>query len=165
VKKPEAPKMVELPVVEAPKVLEAVPEVEDKSVAGQVRLAFRKENRLELCLGALGGVMPTIGFAVGHFGTDVSGIIAGQVVLTNQVLVMLAIVLGTLTFSAKTVAVWMAQGFGGDWWKAIGFVVGVEGAMMTAPHNLMWLSSGLFGMLVAINWIATACGFISGKKG
>lgn len=64
------------------------------------------------------------------------------------------LVLGGLLFSAKTVFAWGALAFR-DRWKAAGFVVLLEGVMITSSVPMLALT--LLAILVAINGIATGC--------
>jgi hypothetical protein len=65
-----------------------------------------------------------------------------------------ALVAGGLAYSAKTVFDWAALAFANAL-KAVGFVVLLEGVMVTA--HTPWLAFAALGYLVAINGVATAC--------
>ena len=123
-------------------------------VVRQVRLAFSRRNLLATCLGILlGGFVPIATYFVAHYDvrTDLPLWVQSDV----------AIVLGGLTFSARTVFQWAALAFRSAF-KALGFVVLAEG-VMTLVH-IHWLSIAALCYLVAINGVATGCNLTVQKQ-
>jgi hypothetical protein len=97
---------------------------------------------------ALGGFIPVATYVVSHYenpGWDVGALIVG----------------GGLLFSARTVFLWSRMAFGGVI-KALGFVVLLEGVMVTSETR--WLALAALGYLVCINGVATACALALGKS-
>lgn len=116
-------------------------------VVAQVRAAWRPGARLATALGfALGGFVPIATFVVAHDEIRVDQPLYAQLPTL--------LVLGGLLFSARTVFDWGRLTFRTTA-NALGFVVLVEGAMVTS--RTPWLSLTALGYLVAINGIATAC--------
>jgi hypothetical protein len=106
---------------------------------------MRPKARLATTLGALlGGFVPVASFVVAHreVGWDAHGILAA------------VLVLGGLVFSAKTVRQWAALACRDDY-KALGFVVLLEGVMVTSHTE--WLGYAALAMLVGINAVSTGC--------
>ena len=115
-------------------------------VVAQVRLAFRPRARLATLLGCLlGGFVPLASYVVAHQEVD-TGTVHG--------FVSLLLVLGGLLFSAKTVFQWGRMAFQ-QGAKALGFVVLLEGVMVTS--HTPWLALSALGYLVCINAVATGC--------
>jgi hypothetical protein len=116
-------------------------------VVEQVRVAFRRTNRLAACMGALlGGFVPLATYFVAH------GEVDRGVELYAQLSTYL--VLGGLLFSARTVYSWALLAFGSGA-KALGFCVLAEGVMTTS--STAWLAVAALVYLCSINGIATAC--------
>lgn len=116
-------------------------------VVDEVELAFCPRSRLATELGfILGGVIPVATYLEAHFDLD------GSRPLQIQAATFL--VAGGLLFSAKTVFAWGKRAFR-DGWKAAGFVVLLEGVMITS--NVPVLPLVLLAILVAINGIAIGC--------
>ena len=116
-------------------------------VVDQVRHALRPANRLPTALGfLLGGFVPLASFVVAHH----------ELNKDQPLYLQLAsyLVLGGLLYSAKTVYEWGARAFQSGW-KALGFVVLVEGVMVTS--TVPWLGYAALAYLVCINGIATGC--------
>lgn len=116
-------------------------------VVDQVVLALRPGNRLATLLGCiLGGVVPIATDVETHLDLDASRPLYEQVATF--------LVIGGLVFSGKTVFAWAGRAFRDDW-KAAGFVLLLEGVMITS--NVAVLPLALLRTLVAINGIATGC--------
>lgn len=116
-------------------------------VVDQVRHSLRPTNRLPTALGfLLGGFVPIASFVVAHYELDRG----------TPLYLQLAsyLVLGGLLYSAKTVYEWGSRAFMNAW-KAVGFVVLVEGVMVTS--SVPWLGYAALAYLVCINGIATGC--------
>ncbi len=128
---------------------------EPLGVVDQVVEAFRPRNRLATVLGFIaGGVVPAATFVEAHCELDLDQPLHSQVATY--------LVLGGLLFSAKTVFAWAKLAFQ-DGWKAAGFVVLLEGVMITSHVPILPL--GLLALLVAINGIATGCILSLGRRG
>jgi len=117
-----------------------------------VRTAIMPENALATAMGAiLGGFVPLATFTVAH--QELGG--------TEWYLQpKLALVLGGLLYSAKTVVHWGHLAFR-DRTKALGFVILLEGVMIFSATA--WLSYFALALLVAINAIATGVTLSRGK--
>jgi hypothetical protein len=116
----------------------------EKGVISQVKTAFKATNRLATMVGMIfGGFVPVAAYYVGHHEANTT---------TAHGVVMMALVLGGLVFSAKTVFKWAKMAYA-DGWKALGFVVLLEG-VMTLSHNV-YLSGFSLALLVVINGVAS----------
>jgi VIT1/CCC1 family predicted Fe2+/Mn2+ transporter len=117
------------------------------SVVDQVRIALKPRYRLATFLGfLLGGFVPIACFFVAHYElSDLAPLYAQK---------GLYLVLGGLTYSARTVWQWGRIAFQNAY-KAAGFVVLLEGVMVSS--HILWLSVAALVYLVAINAIATGC--------
>lgn len=116
-------------------------------VVDQVVLALHPRNRLATALGFVaGGVVPVATYLEAHHD------LAPSEALFSQVTTYL--VLGGLLFSAKTVFCWARRAFQ-DAWKAGGFVILLEGVMITSHVPVLPLV--LLAILVAVNGVATGC--------
>lgn len=116
-------------------------------VVDQVVLACSPRNRLATVLGfVLGGVVPIATYGEAHLDLDWAQPLHCQTATY--------LVLGGLAFSAKTVFSWSLRAFR-DGWKAGGFVVLLEGVMVTS--HVPFLPLVLLAILVAVNGIATGC--------
>jgi hypothetical protein len=116
-------------------------------VVEQVRVACRPKARLATFLGfLLGGFVPLASFEVAHYEVDPSQALYAQLPVY--------LVAGGLLFSMVTVYAWAKLAFGAPV-KALGFVVLLEGVMVTSHAG--WLAVAALGYLVAINGIATGC--------
>lgn len=125
-----------------------------RSVVGQVRVALQPANRLASFLGAiLGGFVPLSTYVLSH------SELAPGAWLTDP---RSAIVAGGLLYSAKTVYRWGCLAFGGDVWKALGFVALTEGVMIMS--STPWLALCGLGVLAAINGVATAVTLSTGDN-
>lgn len=115
-------------------------------VVQQVRVAMAARNRLASLAGfLLGGLVPLATYWVAHF--EMTG-----AALYAQLSTYL--VLGGLVYSAKTVYDWGSLAFKLPI-KAVGFVVLLEGVMVTAKTP--WLGVVALVYLIVINGVATAC--------
>lgn len=113
----------------------------------QVRVAFRRKNRLAAAMGALlGGIIPLASHVVAHGEIDKDGSLFTQLGTY--------FVLAALLYSAKTVYQWGKVAFR-DGTKAFGFVVLMEGIMVASRTG--WLSVAALVYLMVINAVATAC--------
>jgi len=116
-------------------------------VVDQVRVAFSPEHRLAAAVGfLLAALVPVAVYTVAHHEVD-----PGQPLWAQP---KVALVLGGLAFSAKTVYQWARQAFD-DWVKAVGFVVLLEGIMVCSSTR--WLALAALAYLVLINGAATGC--------
>ncbi|HKO46642.1 MAG TPA: hypothetical protein VJV79_02910 [Polyangiaceae bacterium] len=114
-------------------------------VVAQVRRACAPGNRLAAFVGMLlGGVVPTAVYVVAH---RESGPFAGH----EMAWLLTA---GGLLYSASTVYEWARLAFGSTA-KSVGFVVLLEGVMVTSSTH--WLALTALGYLILINGTATAC--------
>lgn len=112
-------------------------------VVTQVRTALQRRNALATLIGAiLGGFVPCATYVIAH----------GEVARTSHGYAMLALVIGGLVFSAKTVWQWASLAFR-DPWKATGFAMLIEGAMTLSSNQTLTLVA--LGLLAGINAIAT----------
>jgi len=118
----------------------------------QLRLATRSPGALVLG-SALGGFVPVATYAVAHYGGLVANN-AGLVTCAPWTNPGWLLVVGGLSFSAKTVYMWGCTAFD-DRFKAAGFVGLVEGSLLLAP--IPALAYIALGYLVLINAIATGC--------
>jgi len=121
------------------------------TIPEQTKRAFLWKN-LGSTLGGflLGGIVPVSVFWVGHYEIHLTDMFTMEWSAKKIMLAMM--VAGGLVFSAKTVAQWASRAFL-DVWKAVGFVVLVEGLMTVC--ETAWLSFVLLGFLFVINGIAT----------
>jgi hypothetical protein len=130
---------------------------QERGVVRQVRLAFSRNNLLATCLGfLLGGFVPLASYVVAHYEVVASGS-AKEILWALLSQKGTYLVLGGLAYSAKTVFAWGRAAFH-DSWKAIGFVVLLEGVMVTSSTH--WLALASLAMLVGINGTATGCGLL-----
>lgn len=114
--------------------------VKELGVIGQVRAAM--SNPVALLIGALlGGFVPVATYCVAHH--EAKGFNLAM-----------ALVFGGLVYSAKTVWAWGRLAFNCTW-KATGFVLLIEGVMVTS--NQAWLGLVALAYLVSINAVATGC--------
>lgn len=131
------------------------------SVVDQVRHAFRPANRLAAMIGAVfGGAIPVSIYLVAHQEAYSFTATYASAIEMYQAQAKWLLVLGGLLFSAKTVFQWGRAGFQ-DGWKALGFVVILEGVMTTSSNY--WLSIAVLVLLTAINGIAAGV-VLSGKE-
>lgn len=155
-KKPEKKALKEavakLSIIEPPVVQPVVVQpIEDTtSVVGQIRTAFKAENRLATVSGfLLGGFVPLGIYIISHNE------------LTSIWEVNMLLVLGGLIYSASTVYQWGKLAFDSGW-KAFGFLVLIEGIMILSSTT--WLGVTALVYLVMINGIGTGVN-IALKKG
>jgi hypothetical protein len=121
-------------------------------VVEQVRLSLRRGSRLAFALGVLlGGFVPIATYVIAH--TEISK--ARALYLQPAA----AFVAGGLLFSAVTMYNWGRLAFA-QRAKALGFVVLLEGTMVTAQTR--WLALAALCYLAAINGVATACNLARG---
>ena len=115
-------------------------------VVEQVRLSLRRGSRLAFALGVLlGGFVPIATYVISH--TELQ---PGPLWLQPSA----AFVAGGLLFSAVTMYRWGVLAFV-QRAKALGFVVLLEGTMVTSHTH--WLALAALCYLSAINGVATAC--------
>ena len=120
-------------------------------VVAQVRRAFASGNRLAAVVGLLlGGFVPLAVYVVAH---GESGTFKGH----ERAWLLVA---GGLVYSALTVFEWARLAFTSVP-KSVGFVVLVEGVMVTSTTH--WLALTALGYLIGINGIGTAC-TLGGQK-
>ena len=123
-------------------------------VVEQVRLSLRRGSRLAFGLGVLlGGFVPIATFVISH--TELSA--AAPLYLQPAA----AFVAGGLLFSAVTMYRWGVLAFA-QRAKALGFVVLLEGTMVTS--HTRWLALAALCYLAAINGVATACNLARGES-
>jgi hypothetical protein len=123
-------------------------------VIEQFRVA--KSNPAALIGGCLlGAFVPFVTFWVAHFELN-------KETLFSSFQPGLFLVLGGLVYSAKTVWQWGRLAFNCPW-KATGFVLLIEGAMVTT--QTLWLGVMALGYLMVINAVATGCTLTAGDKG
>lgn len=122
-------------------------------IVGQVREACRRGNRLATAIGSvLGGWVPLASYWVSHHEIpEASGV---------WLAVLVAFVIGGLTFSARKVYRWghLALGYRSE---ALGFTLLTEGVMVIS--STQWLRIAALGLLIAINAIATGVTIARGK--
>lgn len=116
-----------------------------KSVLNQIKVTCGNGNRRAACIGfVLGGIIPALTFFVDRYE------IQHDASLLSQIPTYL--VLGGMTFSAKTVFEWAKLAFYNTF-KAFGFVVLLEGAMIFS--GLFPLAVVALVVLVTINGTVT----------
>ena len=121
-----------------------------KSFLAMVRTTGRPENRLAACVGALvGGFVPVASYSLAHFELAARWWFDPKVVL----------VAGGLLYSAKTVIQLARKIFAGDWIKAIGFCVLLEGVMVFSQQQSLAVSA--LAILIGMNAIGTAMPLVS----
>lgn len=126
--------------------------VRSPGVIEQLRVA--SNNPAALLIGCLfGGFIPLATYWISHRELDVSGSVWQPA---------WAMVAGGLVYSAKTVFQWARLTFQ-DAWKATGFVVLIEGVMVTS--HTPWLSVAALAYLMTINAVATGCQLTQGDRG
>lgn len=136
---------VRRPRRKAPALVPAPRLAADASVMAQIRAAAR--DRASFTVGALlGGFVPGAVWWLSHRELDPSR--------PPWLQLGSLLVLGGLLFSAGTVFSWGRRAFRSTW-KALGFVVLVEGVMVLAVTE--WLGLFALAYLVAINAVATGC--------
>jgi hypothetical protein len=119
----------------------------ERGVIAQTRFALRPRGRLGFVVGLLlGSFVPVATYVTTHDEIDFT------LALYSQWAVLIA--LGGLLFSAVTMYRWGKQAFHSTP-KALGFVVLLEGVMVTAHTH--WLALAALGVLSAINGVSTAC--------
>lgn len=112
-------------------------------VVDQVRIAISRQHLLSTVLGGvLGGFVPIATYAVAH----------REIAASAHGYAMLALVMGGLLFSAKTVWQWGRLAFN-DPWKATGFVLLLEGVMTLSGQQSVAIAALI--VLTSINAIAT----------
>lgn len=122
-------------------------------VVEQVRLSLRRGSRLAFALGCLlGGFVPIATYVISH--TELK---PGPLWLQPAA----AFVAGGLLFSAVTMYRWGVLAFA-QRAKALGFVVLLEGTMVTSHTH--WLALAALCYLAAINGVATACNLARGES-
>lgn len=122
-------------------------------VVEQVRLSLRRGSRLAFALGVLlGGFVPIATYQISHT----------ELVLSRALWLQPAafFVAGGLLFSAVTMYRWGVLAFA-QRAKALGFVVLLEGTMVTS--RTPWLALAALVYLAAINGVATACNLARGE--
>ncbi len=122
-------------------------------VVQQVKLACKPSNRLATIIGfLLGGFVPIACYWISHH---------EQAAFTADGARSMALVFGGLAYSARTVYEWAKLAFTSGF-KSLGFVVLVEGTMVTS--STLWLSIAALCYLVVINGVATGCTLSLGKN-
>ncbi len=122
-------------------------------VVRQVTLAFRRKALLATLIGfLLGGFVPVACYVVAHREGASFDLAGGK---------SLGLVIGGLAYSAKTVYEWSRLAFESAF-KSIGFVVLLEGVMITSATP--WLALTALGYLVVINGVATGCTLSLGAR-
>jgi hypothetical protein len=117
------------------------------SVVDQVRLALRPRSRLASSLALLlGGFVPIATYVEAH-----TELVSDQPLYEQLAALFVA---GGLLFSAVTMYGWGRLAFTHRS-KALGFVVLLEGVMVTS--HTRWLALVALGYLACINGVATAC--------
>ena len=140
----------ELDLVLAPRTKAKRPLIADRAprplgVIAQVRRACARGNRLAAFVGMLlGGFVPLAVYVVAH---GESGPFEGHERAWT-------LVTGGLAYSAVTVFQWARLAFTSAF-KSVGFVVLLEGVMVTSTTH--WLALTALGYLILINGVATAC--------
>lgn len=114
-----------------------------RSIISQLHTAVRNPTAL-LLGGACGALVPLGTFYVTH------ELLRGELV---QLSVLPLLVVGGLVFSCLSVYAFARAVFG-TWYKALGFVVAVEGYM---TFTAGWLSVAALVFLVSINAITNGC--------
>ena len=130
---------------------EEVPRVQ--GVVNDVRIALHPRSRVAAAVGLLlGGFVPLATYVTAHTEIDWTRPLYEQLAAL--------FVAGGLTFSAVTMYAWGTLAFF-DRAKALGFVVLLEGTMVTS--HTRWLAVAALCYLVSINGVATACNLARGK--
>ena len=127
---------------------------EQSEVIETVKTAFKRSNRLAALWGFVkGGWAPAASFILVHH--EIAAALAKDASFTQpKVLVLSALVVGALLFSAPNVYQWCKAAFNSAA-KAVGFVVLLEGVLVfSGTEYLVWSALGL---LIAINGIQSAC--------
>ena len=138
------------------------------TVVQQVNRAFMKGTRVSAILGVIvGGFVPFAVWATAHFAVSVTSDVWATLTQIPALLVA-----GGLLYSAKTVFQWVKAAYG-DPWKALGFVVLLEGTLTFTKlysvstvvteanfHNLVLTGLNISALLILvfINSVAAACG-------
>jgi hypothetical protein len=115
------------------------------SVIDQIRIAFSVSAIGSLVGIVLGASIPLTTFMIAHH--EVKEFWS----------VYTALVAGGLLFSAKNVYKWSKDAFR-DSWKAVGFVLLIEGAMIYS--KIEWVNFMGLGILIAINAIASGANLV-----
>lgn len=128
---------------------------DELTIVQQVRCCLLKKHRRAAALGAaLGGVIPAFSFGF------------AQVAHTTRSPLALAFVAAGLAYSGPTVYGWAKAAFGA-WYKALGFVLLLEGSMVAAGevgHGLAAFGWVALFYLVGINAVAAACALALGRR-
>lgn len=123
-------------------------------VVDQVKQAMKGRNRVAMSIGAVfGGFVPVATFVLAHF--------EFRAELSVAAVPPVLIVLGGLTYSAKTVYEWALIAFK-HWVKAVAFVVLLEGVMTFATTR--WLSATALVLLVVVNAIAVGTNLVNDQR-
>jgi hypothetical protein len=123
--------------------------IQRTGIVESVMLSFRREHFLATVIGfLLGGFVPLATYWVAHYEVNFT-LSWTDVNLYYPVL----LVLGGLVYSANTVYEYAKMAFRENWVKAVGFVILIEGVMVTAEAR--WLSIASLVYLIAINGVAT----------
>jgi len=117
--------------------------MQTRSIISQLHIAVRNPTAL-LLGGACGALVPLGTCYVTH------ELLHGDLV---QLSILLLLVLGGLVFSCLSVYAFARAVFG-TWYKALGFVIALEGYM---TFTAGWLSVTALVFLIAINAIANGC--------
>jgi hypothetical protein len=119
-------------------------------VVRQVRIALARKQRLAATLGAvLGGSIPAATYTLAHHEWS------------EWLSVLTVLIAGGLVFSAPNAWQWARSAFGCPW-KALGFIVLLEGVMITS--TIGWLGASALAVLVLINGVATGTRLATGRS-
>jgi len=120
-----------------------------KDVIGQIRTASK--NKIALLVGILlGGFVPVMSYFLAHVEMT-----PDQWYVWRNPSMTPFFVVGCLIFSALTVYEWCHTAFDQQKYKAFGYVVAIEGVMVTT--SIQWLAITALVYLVCINATATGC--------
>lgn len=140
-------------------------------VMAQIKVACQRQNLPATLFGFLiGGIVPLGIFMTAH----PKAFTAGGIESHSQLLLQWSLVLdllprlstwlvgGGLVFSARTVFSWGRMAFENSAFKATGFVVLLEGLMVSG--STAWFTYTVLSYLVVINGVATGCTLALQKK-
>lgn len=128
----------------------------DLDVISQIKITFAWNNKLSALVGfTLGSFVPIATYFISHYEW-----MNNDGAVNNYYSMFTLLVLGGLIYSITTVYgfVWKTLL---SWYKAVGFVILIEGVMVISRQE--WLSFWALGLLVLINGIGTAVNLVSGK--
>lgn len=124
------------------------------SIISQIRALRSKDNWLAFVVGGLiGSFVPVAVFSLNHHVLGETHSLVAAIREGGERWALLGLILAGAVFSAKSVFGWGLSAFAGDWVKALGYCVLIEGVMVLSP--LEWLRVVAMVYLVLINVIAT----------